>query len=217
MNTFASDGGTGLDAIGVHEYWMSKVNDDGPEGVMDPEKVFSNMDRWKSIINQYLPDNHLSDMMTEAAPALYECGRDQHKYAYLTIREYLCGWIQGFKLVAYYDSDDNDKGWGLFSADDEGKPRRANKAIQYMTSVIKGDTLTSFTPTNKTVSTDGIWTMTLSGPSPVVIAWVPKGAATVNIPKTNACHDQYGNPVNLPNMSVSMNESTGVYYFTLAE
>jgi len=184
---------------------------------MNPEYVFSNMTQWKSTINQYLPNNNLGDMMTEAAPALYECGMDQHEYAYLYVREYLCDWIQGFKIVSYYDMDDNTAGklWGLFSYDDNGNLRRANTALQYMTSTIKGRTLSSFTPSNKTLSNNGIWTMILSGSPAIEIAWVPQGAATVSVPAATACHDQYGNAVSLVNNSVSMNAASGVYYFTL--
>ncbi|MDD5673351.1 MAG: carboxypeptidase-like regulatory domain-containing protein [Chitinivibrionales bacterium] len=204
--------GVGCDAYAVQQFWMG---DDG--GNADPENIFGKMITWRANYKHYLP-NMNADWMTGGGPRLdADCGNDQHRYAYLTIRQQLCNWMAGFNMQCFYC--DGDSGWSLFATDDNfsgSTLRRANLALQTLTSVTNVRSMASFT--NPTDS-NGIWTIQLTGTPSIEIAWVPKGSATITAPLGSSCQDQYGNVVSLTsdgsNLSVLMSEASGVYYFTL--
>ncbi|MDD5673659.1 MAG: carboxypeptidase-like regulatory domain-containing protein [Chitinivibrionales bacterium] len=217
----AAGGGIGCDAIAVHENWMG---DDG--GNADPENIFGKMITWRANYKMYLP-NMNADWMTQSGPYLNgltftnppdgDCQGDQHRYAYLVLRQQLCNWMVGFDMSFIYC--DGDAGQSLFGTDDNfngNTLRRANAALQTLASVTNVRTMAGFT--NPTDS-NGIWSIQLTGSPSIEIAWVPKGSATITAPIGSSCQDQYGAVVSLTsngnNLSALMNENSGVYYFTL--
>jgi hypothetical protein len=214
-NMFATGVGN-IDAVAVHEYTMNGFY--GPGCNTKPELVFPNMEKWRAIYQQYLPQVK-TDWMTEWGPDLAsDCNFDQHKYAYIIVRQMLANWMVGITMQVIYA--DGDYGYSLFAADDDFKGshlRRANLALEKLTTITGQKPIQSYT--NPTTNS-GIWSVTLTGSPTTQITWVPKGSAKVTVPQGSTCMDLYGDNVALSTQgiteSVTMDESAGVYYFTLA-
>jgi hypothetical protein len=174
--------------------------------------------KWRAIYQQYLPQVK-TDWMTEWGPDLAsDCNFDQHKYAYIIVRQMLANWMVGITMQVIYA--DGDYGYSLFAADDDFKGshlRRANLALEKLTTITGQKPIQSYT--NPTTNS-GIWSVTLTGSPTTQITWVPKGSAKVTVPQGSTCMDLYGDNVALSTQgiteSVTMDESAGVYYFTLA-